>query len=321
MSLLFDALKKLDPNFANAWRAQTGDRERALTASELTALLSKLNGLSEGSARGILELAKRKFLPANAEAVFKPFIDKWDQADKLNYVSSAAISKQIGELLGSAYVNKILFKSPATLYSYSPLDYIAVGKLVVAGKIAVLLSNTGGLSNFGTNKATYNSDANVLKINSSDPPARLVSTIHEATHAILDWADASFYRNEGEADSRVAEALAFHAVKNTFPAVDPAKVAKGDPSEILLQSQIEAAKLVLSGKGFPGQPDFVKAYGALVKAVDGVYTSSVGQKAVTRKKGEGDSESKAWQSVKDNLPQTQAIKKILQQAIMVIRAL
>jgi hypothetical protein len=301
MSILFDELNKLDGKFSAAWKEQTKDSERALTPKEFETLVSKLDGLNEGAARCILELAKRKHLPATAEAILKPFVDKWATADKLNYISNDAISKQISDVLGSALVSKILFKSPLTNHSYSPSDYALIGRLVADKKIGVRISNTGMISNLATAAGTYNSDTNVLTINTTNNLARVVTTIHEATHAILDWNDADIQVNQGEADCRVAEALAFHAALKKFPDVDPKKVASGDASEQLLESQIEIAKLVLAGDSSSAKPKFSDAFKKLNKAVDRVYADKVGKKALTVLKGEKNTESKVWQSLQKEL--------------------
>jgi hypothetical protein len=98
----------------------------------------------------------------------------WEKAFRLNMqpIVDEEQLQQIANLLGNGVVSRITFKSPGTNITYAPLDYIAVGQLIVNRR------------------------------------KRRVAIVHEATHVIQDWEDVSSLAHQDEADAFIAESVA-----------------------------------------------------------------------------------------------------------------
>src|SRR5262245_23999543 len=160
MSKLFDDLTALDKKIADRWKIRTRDNDKhVLSVKDVDYILddviksARTTDITEKQGSAIVMLANAS-IAANAEKS-APAIDRityyvniWEKAFRLNlkaFVRDDEL-RPIADFLRNGAVSKVIFKSPGTNISYTPFDYMAVGKLILKRDVTVFQSMTGGLS-------------------------------------------------------------------------------------------------------------------------------------------------------------------------------
>jgi hypothetical protein len=173
-----------------------------------------------------------------------------------------------------AHAGKISFVSPGTGLTYSPDAYLAMKQLITDGKITVFEADAAFLSFVG---GRYFSNSNRLFLYKTSTPAdKPWAIMHELTHAIQDWNDVISKIKFTEADAFIAMTAAALGVNEaTYEAMKE------------FPEQKNAAEIVLAKKAELKNADWIKAYKALVKAIEsGVDYGDIANNKFDSKRGE-----------------------------------
>jgi hypothetical protein len=224
MSDLAAKVRAADQKIAARWQTRVARKmdKPVLTAEDIDYIAADLakrikSGqdltLKEGDALILISNASiaadsKKAGPGIERLVY--YVKIWEKAFKLNYVPMVTDDElmPIADFLRNGVVSRVRFLSPGTGITYAPYDYIAVGQLVLAKEVLVAFSRTAGLSEYASDHGRYNSESNIMIINSAMPLTARLTLVHEATHVIQDWQDISHLAKYHEADAFIAEGIA-----------------------------------------------------------------------------------------------------------------
>jgi hypothetical protein len=127
--------------------------------------------------------------------------------------------------------------------------------------------------------------------------------VHEATHTIQDWLDRVALHKYTEADAYVAQAVAAMSSGKQY---------------FLEYNALEAAgRLVLAGKGVAGNADWIKAYDAVVRAVeaDPTYARTKDLKFTPGDAEKGSDEAKELAKLLAEIKQSEAVREWASDAV------
>ena len=281
-------LKEFDPDMADRWQKATGGKLASrIDGKKLEAILGPTFATGKITAKqahaiDFLFVWSWMHFTKEAKAILWQgiedayILDYFFAGSKAQLASSSQLKDFNGAIGGSAGV--IDFTSPpkdGTGLTYSADQYLAIKQLVSESKITVFEVDAAFLH---AKAGFYRSDIDRLILYTGAwPVLRQFTTVHEVTHAIQDWNDVVANHEFCEADAYIAAAAAALAVdRSTFDAM------KEYPA------QQKAAELVVARKAIPSNPDWIKAYAAVVKAVkaDPIYSPVIGTKLKTKGDGE-----------------------------------
>jgi len=281
-------LKEFDPDMADRWQKATGGKLASrIDGKKLEAILGPTFATGKITAKqahaiDFLFVWSWMHFTKEAKAILWQgiedayILDYFFAGSKAQLASNSQLKDFNGAIGGSAGV--IDFTSPpkdGTGLTYSADQYLAIKQLVSESKITVFEVDAAFLH---AKAGFYRSDIDRLILYTGAwPVLRQFTTVHEVTHAIQDWNDVVANHEFCEADAYIAAAAAALAVdRSTFDAM------KEYPA------QQKAAELVVARKAVPGNPDWIKAYAAVVKAVkaDPIYSPVIGTKLKTKGDGE-----------------------------------
>jgi hypothetical protein len=291
MTTLYDRIAAFDRDVADRWKRQTkGDEKRKLKARDIDAIMAPLVGrgktLTEKQADAIATFVRGMTIEQaevpRIRARLRFYVAVAERRVALEWVPmlSDDLKPVFAALEGPALLH-LFFRSPKSNVQYTPMDYLAVRKLIDDGKIMCAQVKLGGLSALAPLDGEYYSDSNLLLVYSGQTPTELAdSIIHEVTHAIQDLKDARAIVTHFEADAFIAGLVA------TRLATNPADA----PTDGIEGAAYRAAGFVIDGKTGPANKDWLAAYDAVVAEVN----KSDAYKARSRvwmDKGQGEAES------------------------------
>jgi hypothetical protein len=264
MSELYNRVAALDRGIADRWKAQTRDNPRVkLTTRAIDAIISPLlrnrGTITEKQAQAIVMLAQEVGFAEGALARLRFYVQVAEKSRSLDaqpLIGDAELSL-VYDSLGFSAISRIIFKSPKSGITYTPIDYIAIQELIKQKKITVYQVKVAGLGRVATMQGEYIAHHNILFVyDGLSQKERTVAIVHEATHAIQDWRDVGSLAHHTEADAYVAEAIATHAVA-------------GRPlwESDLYEAAFNAARFVIDRKAEASNSEWLRAYDDVVKAV------------------------------------------------------
>jgi hypothetical protein len=268
MGELYDKVAASDRGIADRWKLRTReDKARRLVPADVDYIFGPVFA-GRGKlkpAHGEATVALLEVVPMTREAIvrIRKYISDADYAGRFNLIplTTEAELLHINRALSHDIVGKIIFKSPGTLISYMPTDYLAIRELIAQKRISVFEAKTGGMTFISLLKGYYKERTNELVLfEFVDPVVRHGFIVHEMTHAIQDWKDASISSDLfAEADAFIAQAIAVHTMTGTYST---------DANEKI---HADAAKLVIENKAQPSSTEWQSAYSAVIEIVKKFY--------------------------------------------------
>ncbi|WP_315836609.1 hypothetical protein [Bradyrhizobium prioriisuperbiae] len=278
ISQFYHDLRALDPGIADRWRFATNDDpNRKLDFETMVKIVGwsrkkefnkkgqKVNRLVQGDefngnqAKAIVLLLDKMTNEKDAKDIFVTTLRKLDEEGRLlarKWVFSPDGAKRITDLIFSC-AHALSWHSPGSRFSYTPLQYSAVGELIKTHEIDVVEYSSGGLDRVLPIAAQYDAEVNLLKIDLSRSDAeKRYFLFRELTHAVQDWYDLKVIKLFVESDAYIGGAVAARTSGQ--------RLFKGRP---LYDAAFAAAEFVFSKDTSPSNVNWIYAYGAVVTEV------------------------------------------------------
>lgn len=255
MGELYDKVAAFDRGIADRWKQRTNeDKTRKLVPADVDVIFGPVfwgTGKLK-PAHGEATIALLEVVPMTPEAIarIRKYVSDADYAGRFNLVPlvTEADLVHVNRALSHDIVGKIIFRSPGTLITYTPADYLSVRELIADKKISVFEAKTGGMTFISLLKGYYKERTNEFVLfEFADPVVRHSFVVHEATHAIQDWKDASIKNSlHAEADAFIAAAIAEFAMTGKH-STDPNEKVAADAAKLALEKRVSWHSLEWEG--------------------------------------------------------------------------
>lgn len=271
MGALYDKVAAFDRGIADRWKTRTREvMSHRLTVDDINAIFGPVfagrGGLKKEHGQATIALLDLDHggvgMTRDAVVRIRKLISDADYADRFNLaqLTTDADLVNVNHALGNDVIGKIMFKSPGTLISYAPTDYLTIRELISQKYISVFQARTGGMTLLSSLKGYYREkDDKLVLFEFVDPVLRDGFIVHEVTHAIQDWKDVKSKALVAETDAFIAQAIAVRTMTGLTPT---------DASEKVFD---DAALIAIAGNGRPGNRQWEDAYSASIDVVKATY--------------------------------------------------
>lgn len=293
MSALYDQIAALDKGIADRWKSRSNDNpDYELTDRDVDAIVHPLlnttnpalgrKGISEKQAQAIVKMLHEAKISQGGMDRMRFLIGAAQDASALD-MTQVTTDEDLSRIIKALSLGATFsFTSPGTNIAYAPHHYWGIAKLISQHKITVFQAHISDLWKLTKEESDYRSDHNYLLLYLLPGDSIWTSIIiHEATHAIQDWLDATRQRRHIEADAYIAEA---------------ATMRESLIGGSLREAAFRASRFVVDGKAMPRNKDWQKAYDKVVAA----YEDSLGSSRDLITENEvGGTESSEYQKILD----------------------